>query len=173
MKIRSRDPRVQGEHPFGAIAAAVRGRFEELGERGVELERHRFDVIAQRVPGTEAVRARDHRLRLMQGGRLARLEKFFRLTLELVEIGTGGELLRCHKASMLNAGGPQAGQHGDSRAGNSMKGWTQSFARTRVRPERAGTMERGRPAVKQPLNPSSSRPVHGRSCPRPPRPRSR
>src|SRR5213082_3405638 len=34
---------------------------------------------------------------------------------------------------MLNAGGPQAGQHGDSRAGNWMRGWTQSFARTRAR----------------------------------------
>src|SRR5438045_3362983 len=49
---------------------------------------------------------------------------------------------------MLNAGGPQAGQHGDSRAGNSMRGWTQSFARTRVRPERAGTMDSGGLGVK-------------------------
>src|SRR5256885_15064964 len=49
---------------------------------------------------------------------------------------------------MLNAGGPQAGQHGDSRAGNSMRGWTQSFARTRVRPERAGTMDSGGPGGK-------------------------
>src|SRR5207248_7369950 len=64
----------------------------------------------------EPVLARDHRLRIVQGGRLACLEKLLRLTFELVEVGTGGELLRWHKASMLNAGGPQAGQHGDSRA---------------------------------------------------------
>src|ERR1051326_2743792 len=35
---------------------------------------------------------------------------------------------------MLIAGGPQAGQHGDSRAVERMEGWTQSFARTRWRP---------------------------------------
>ena len=30
-----------------------------------------------------------------------------------------------------------------------MRGWTQSFARTRVRPERAGTMARGGDVVKR------------------------
>jgi len=53
-------------------------------------------------------------LRIVQGVRLARLEKLLRLMFELVEIGTRGELLGCHKASMLNAGGPQAGQQGDN-----------------------------------------------------------
>src|SRR6266581_6995063 len=139
---------MQRENPFGAIAAAVRRRFEELVDRSVELERHRFDVIAQLVPRREPVLARDQRLRLVQGGRLARLEKLLRLTFELVEVGTGGELLRCHKASMLNAGGPQAGQHGDNRAVNSLGGWTQSFARTRVRPKRVGRMASGGLIVK-------------------------
>lgn len=41
---------------------------------------------------------------------------------------------------MLYASGPQAGQHGDSRAENSFAGWTQSFARTRMRPKRTGRM---------------------------------
>src|SRR2546422_3961997 len=50
---------------------------------------------------------------------------------------------------MLNAGGPQAGQHGDSRAVISLGGWTQSFARTRVRPKRVGTMARGGLIVKR------------------------
>jgi hypothetical protein len=40
---------------------------------------------------------------------------------------------------MLNAGGPQSGQHGDSRAVVNSEGWTQSFARTRGRPERSTT----------------------------------
>src|SRR5207248_2054816 len=97
-------------------AAAVRRCFEELVDRSVELERHLLDVLAQLVPRREAVLARDQRLRIVQGGRLARLEKLLRLTFELVEVGTGGELFGCHRASMLNAGGPQAGQHGDSRA---------------------------------------------------------
>src|SRR5256886_1380062 len=107
---------MQRENPLGAIAAAVRRCFEELVDRSVELERHLLDVLAQLVPRREPVLARDQRLRIVQGGRLACLEKLLRLPFELVEVGTGGELLRCHKASMLNAGGPQAGQHGDSRA---------------------------------------------------------
>ena len=107
---------MQRENPLGAIAAAVGRCFEKLVDRSVELERHRFDVIAQLVPRREPVLPRDHRLRIVQGGRFARLEKLLRLALELVEVGTGGELLGCHRASMLNAGGPQAGQHGDSRA---------------------------------------------------------
>src|SRR5438067_5742570 len=107
---------MQRENPLGAIAAAVRRCFEELVDRSVELERHLLDVVAQLVPRCEPVLARDQRLRIVQGGRLACLEKLLRLPFELVEVGTGGELLRCHKASMLNAGGPQAGQHGDSRA---------------------------------------------------------
>ncbi len=120
MDIGRRDLRMQRENPFGAIAAPVRRCFEELVDRSVELERHRLDVIAQLVPRREPVLARDQRLRIVQGGRLARLEKLLRLTFELVEVGTGGELLGRHRASMLNAGGPQAGQHGDSRAGISI-----------------------------------------------------
>src|SRR5207248_2027603 len=116
VKIGRRDLRMQRENPLGAIAAAVRRCFEELVDRSVELERHLLDVLAQLVPRREAVLARDQRLRIVQGGRLARLEKLLRLTFELVEVGTGGELFGCHRASMLNAGGPQAGQHGDSRA---------------------------------------------------------
>ena len=149
VEIRVRDPRVQREHSFGAVAPAVRRRFEELGQGGVELERHRFDVVMQRVPGFETVLAGEHRLRIVQGARLARLEKLLRLAFELVEIWTGGELLRCHKASMLNAGGPQAGQQGDNRAMIRSVGWTQSFARTRVRPKRAGTMASGGLIVKR------------------------
>jgi len=52
---------------------------------------------------------------------------------------------------MLIASGPQAGQHGDNRAGNWCGGWTQSFARTRVRPEREGTMLRAGCGVKRSL----------------------
>src|SRR2546422_477835 len=121
VEIRSRDLRIEREHPFGPIAAAVRRRLEELGQRGVELEGHRFDVVTQRVPGAEAVLACDDPLRIVQSTRLAGLHKLLRLTFELIEVGTGGELLGCHKASMLNAGGPQAGQHGDNRAVNSIK----------------------------------------------------
>src|SRR5439155_4777082 len=53
------------------------------------------------------------------------------------------------ETSMLNARGPQPGQHGDNRAVNSLRGWTQSFARTRVRPKRVGTMARGGLVVKR------------------------
>src|SRR5436309_1060094 len=149
VEIRVRDPRVQCEHPLGAIVAAVRRRFEELVQRGVELERDRFNVVVQRVPGGETVLACDHGLRIVQGMRLARLEKLLRLAFELVEIWTWGELLGSHKASMLNAGGPQAGQQGDNRAMIRSVGWTQSFARTRVRPERVGTMASGGLVVKR------------------------
>src|SRR5882762_6820130 len=105
-------------------------------------------MVMQRVPGFEAVLARYPRLRFVQGD-LRRALKLLRLVFELVEIGTGGELLRCHKASMLNAGGPQAGQQGDNRAMVRSVGWTQSFARTRVRPKRVGTMARGSRSVKR------------------------
>jgi hypothetical protein len=47
-----------------------------------------------------------------------RLLKLFRLPFELLEIRTGRELPG-HDASMLSASGPQAGQHGDCRAGKS------------------------------------------------------
>jgi hypothetical protein len=60
---------------------------------------------------------------------------------------------------MLNAGGPQAGQHGDSRAVISLVGWTQSFARTRMRPERIGTMASGELGVKLSIF------LHGQSDP--------
>ncbi len=106
-------------------------------------------MVAQRVPGTETVLARDQRLRIVQGGRLARLEKLLRLAFELIEVGTGGELLGCHNASVLNAGGPQAGQQGDNRALIRSVGWTQSFARTRVRPKRVRTMAGGGLVVKR------------------------
>jgi len=56
-------------------------------------------------------------LRLMQR-QVRRLLKLFRLPFELLEIRTGRELPG-HDASMLSASGPQAGQHGDCRAGNS------------------------------------------------------
>src|SRR2546429_4691324 len=107
---------MQRENPLGAIAAAVGRCFEELVDRSVELERHLLDVLAQLVPRREPVLPRDQRLRIVRGGRFARLKKLLRLPFELVEVGTGGERLGCHRASMLNAGGPQAGQHGDSRA---------------------------------------------------------
>src|SRR6266550_151642 len=106
---------MQRENPLGAIAAAVGRCFEELFDRSVELEHHLLDVLAQLVPRREPVLARDHRLRIVQGY-LRRSLKLFRLVFELIEVRTGGERLGCHRASMLNAGGPQAGQHGDSRA---------------------------------------------------------
>jgi len=99
----------------------------------------------------------------VQGDRLACLKELLRLTLELVEVGTGGKLLGCHKASMLNASGPQAGQHGDSRAVISLVGWTQSFARTRMRPKRIGTMASGELGVKLSISSTpASFPYHPR-----------
>jgi len=44
------------------------------------------------------------------------VQEIFRLPLELVEIRPLGELMVGHMASMLSASGPQAGQHGNSRA---------------------------------------------------------
>src|SRR2546426_5103319 len=149
MEIRVDDSGVQREDAGGAIAAFVRGGFDEGVNGCVELEGQRFDVIAELVPRREPVLAREHRLRIMQGACLARLEKLLRLAFELVEVGTGGKLLGCHKASVLNAGGPQAGQQGDNRAVIRSVGWTQSFARTRVRPVRAGTMASGGLGVKR------------------------
>src|SRR5206468_6016885 len=134
VEVRARDPGVQREDSLGTIGASVRGSFEELIDRRIEFERQLFDAFAQLVPRREPVLARDNRLRVVQGGRLARLEKLLSLSFELVEVWTGGELLRCHRASMLSASGPQAGQHGDSRAVIWRDGWTQSFARTRGRP---------------------------------------
>ena len=107
---------MQREDALGSGHAAVGRRFHELRYRGVEFERARFHLFAQFVPGREAVFARESRLRLVERD-LRRVLKLFRLTFELVEIGAGGELLVCHNASMLSASGPQAGQHGDSRAG--------------------------------------------------------
>src|SRR5690349_24469661 len=43
-------------------------------------------------------------------------EQVLGLPFELVEVGTRGQLPGCHTTSMLNTSGPQAGQHGDSRA---------------------------------------------------------
>jgi len=64
---------------------------------------------------------------------------------------------------MLNASGPQAGQHGDSRAVISLVGWTQSFARTRMRPERIGTMASGELGVKLSISSTSAAfPYHPR-----------
>ena len=76
-------------------------------------------------------------------------EQILGLVFELVEIGAGGKLLGCHKASVLNAGGPQAGQQGDNRAMLRSVGWTQSFARTRVRPKRVRRMASARQPVKR------------------------
>ena len=149
VEIRRGDPRMQSENPLGPVAAPVGGRFEELLERGIKFEGDRFHVVAQLVPGGKAVLAGELRLRFVQTESLVSLQ-FFRLPLELVEIGAGRELLGCHRTSMLNASGPQAGQHGDSRAVSCREGWTQSFARTRGRPWRM--KERWRPwafAVKQ------------------------
>ena len=55
-----------------ARAAARRGRraagraADELVDRGVERQRARLDLFAQRVPRGESVLARDHRLRVVQ-----------------------------------------------------------------------------------------------------------
>src|SRR6266480_2179886 len=138
---------MQRENPLGAMGAAVGRCCGELFDRSVELEHHLLDVLAQLVPRREPVLARDHRLRIVQGY-LRRSLKLFRLVFELIEVRTGGERLGCHRASMLNAGGPQAGQHGDSRAVISISRVTQSFARTRMHPEREGTMDSGGLGVK-------------------------
>ena len=50
MEIRIGDPGMQRDDAFGAIAAFVRGRFDERVHGCVELEGQRFDVIAQLVP---------------------------------------------------------------------------------------------------------------------------
>src|SRR5262245_23821063 len=62
---------MQREDPFGAIAAAVGGRLNELADGVVECERQLLDTLAQRVPGDEAVLAGDHRLRVVQRERAA------------------------------------------------------------------------------------------------------
>src|SRR5213076_3372607 len=82
---------MQRENPLGAIGAAVRRCFEELVDRGVELERHLLDVLAQLVPRREPVLARELSLRIVQGY-LRRSLKLFRLVFELIEVRTGGEL---------------------------------------------------------------------------------
>src|SRR6185295_2282495 len=128
---------MQREDALGSGPPLIGRRFQELRYRRIEFERARFHLFAQLVPGREPVFAREPRLRLVQWD-VRRLLKLFRLVFELVETGARGELLAWHKASMLSASGPQAGQHGDNRAGNWCGGWTQSFARTRVRPERGG-----------------------------------
>ena len=66
------DRRVQREQPFGAIAPAVGRRLDELIHRGAELERQLFDALVQRLPGIEAVLARDHRLRVVERERPSR-----------------------------------------------------------------------------------------------------
>src|SRR5437764_2636478 len=83
---------MQRENPLGGVAPACGRCFEELVDRGVELERHLLDVLAQLVPRREPVLARHHRLRIVQGY-LRRSLKLFRLVFELIEVRTGGELL--------------------------------------------------------------------------------
>src|SRR5205085_4397596 len=112
VEIRGRDLWMQGEDALSAITAVVGRRFQELRYRRSEFERTRFHLFAQLVPGRESVFAREPRLRLMQSDTCGVL-KLFRLTFELFEIGMWGELLAGHKASMLSASGPQAGQHGE------------------------------------------------------------
>jgi hypothetical protein len=79
------------------------------------------------------------------------LQQLFGLPFELVEIGARGQLLGCHTTSMLNASGPQAGQHGDSRAVIWFDG-VDSVLRADPRAPRAHarTMAIGRCAVKRP-----------------------
>jgi len=83
---------MQREDALGATRAAIGRRFQKLRDCGGEFERARFYLFAQLVPGRESVFARESRLRLMQGD-ARRLLKFFRLTFELLEIGTRGSCL--------------------------------------------------------------------------------
>src|SRR6185369_14349713 len=62
----SRDARIECEQPLGARRPAVRRRLDELARGGVEVERSLLDVLEQRVPGREAMLARDHRLRVVE-----------------------------------------------------------------------------------------------------------
>ena len=68
---RAGDARVQREQAFGARRSAVGGGLDELARGGVEVERQLLDLLAQRVPGWEAVLARDDRLRVVERERRA------------------------------------------------------------------------------------------------------
>src|SRR5262249_61391520 len=108
---------------------------------GAELERELLDTLTECVPRVEAVLSGDNRLRVVKRERRARqiglrlrgqrrkdpktcegfglsgasrAEQVFGLSFELFEIRACGQLLGCHTTSMLNADGPQAGQHADT-----------------------------------------------------------
>ncbi len=123
-----RDPGMQREQPFGAAGGAAGGAPDELVDGGVERERARVDLVAQRVPGRESVLACDHGLRVVQREReLAELgstlsgeggqhgeasqrrrilrrrgvQQRLGLLLQLFEIRTIGKCARRHTTSML------------------------------------------------------------------------
>jgi len=161
----ARNARVQREQTLRARRSSVGGGFHELAHGVVEAERQLLDAVAQCIPRREAILARDGRLGVVEGERrpgelvVARVgqrrertksgqrvgvggariaEKILRLSPELIEVGRvwQGAGSR-HASSMLKAGGPQAGQHGDDvPSPEAFDGRTQPFARTRGRPER-------------------------------------
>ena len=92
----------------------------ERGATAIELDVHgtRDGVIGVRGEGGKrACPLEGDRNALADG-----VQQVLRLPLELLEIRALGELLGCHTTSMLRASGPQAGQHGDSRAVISVSG---------------------------------------------------
>jgi hypothetical protein len=119
---------VQREQPFGAGGRAARRAADELVERGVERQRARLHLFAQRRPRRKSVLASDHRLGIVQGetrcgtlvngpagvrrqsskplerGRVAILrgaKQRLGLLLQLFEIRAGWQLARRHTTSML------------------------------------------------------------------------
>jgi hypothetical protein len=114
---------MQRQQPLRAAGRPSRRAANELLDGGLERERARLDLLAQRVPGVEPVLARDHRLRVVEreadldqlvrrfvgeGGQpaeaiegllflaLRRTEQRLGLLLQLLETGTIGKRARHH-----------------------------------------------------------------------------
>jgi hypothetical protein len=57
---------MQGEQPIGPAAAPACRGFDELFDRGLEVEGEFFDALAKRIPGVEPVLSGDHRLCIVE-----------------------------------------------------------------------------------------------------------
>jgi len=122
LQVGVRDAGVQREQPPRAAGCVAGGAAHELVHGGFEGQRALLDVLAQRVPGREAVLARDHRLGVVQRkreraepggqdpkarqrGRILRLriaQQRLGQLLQVFETRTLGQLLGRHTPSMLS-----------------------------------------------------------------------
>ncbi len=156
------DARVERQQPRRAIGPSFRCCIDEVFGRLGECEREFLHPLAQRIPRTETELAGNGRLCVMQGelrgtqsvfgclceGRQyaepgecrgiagARCgEEFLGLSLELPEIGSGGELRGRHgDLHAVTQAVRKPASTENNRADFDFNGRTQSFARTRGRP---------------------------------------